>query len=233
MSKLSEYLARRKRLQELNAEGHDGYDWYEGQTKWPITRIIKVVFCAISILVWTVILLRLCSMSGGEFEKMILLDEKAAEIYPEKVSQVLRINSSTEAQEDGSVLVFYPVYLEETQNMQFTARINRNDKPSGGGELGYTFLLRVSSSAGTKYYPLSYYLKDNSFQYSFYRLCFDGVPFDEKSVYTFLMYCGEYNPETEGESHIVTDSDFHFTILNSETYCRKITPSKDVFEVLE
>jgi hypothetical protein len=236
MSKLSEYLARKKRLAEINAEGHDGYDWYEGQTKWPITRIIKVAFCTISAIVWVVILFRIFSMSNSEYEKMILLDEKAAAIYPERVSQVVSIYTSTEDQVDNSVLLFYPVYLEETQNMQFTARVNRKDLAPGDGQLGYTFVLRKASSMGVEYYPVSYHAKEKSFRYTFYRLCFDGVPFnmeDNDSVYTFLLFQGDYQPKmTGGDAYPATDAAFQFTILNSETYCLRTTPSKGVFETL-
>ncbi len=231
MHKFSIKLAAKK--SKYDEEGLDGYDWYEGQTKWPLTRIIKVVFCTISVLVWAVILFRIYSSSNGEFEKMILLNDRAAPIYYETHTPVVRINSSTENQEDNAALTYYPIYLPETENLQFTVRINRNHLPPGKGETGYTFILRAVSGEETTYYPLSYYEKEKTFQYTFFRLCFEGVKWDDKGVYTFLLFQGDYEALQGDQPYPVTDSKYHFVIKNSETYCRETTPKQDVFRLLK
>lgn len=229
MQKFSIKLAAKK--SKYDEEGLDGYDWYEGQTRWPMTRIIKVVFCTISVLVWILILFRIFSSSNAEFEKMILLNDRAAEIYLDTKEQVLRINSSTEDSESDSVLLYYPVYLPETENLQFTARINRNNLPPAEGETGYTFILRATFGEETRYYPLSYYEKDRRFQYTFFRLCFEGVEWQEDASYTFLLYSGIHEAKEGDTPYSVNDAKYHFVIKNSETYCREITPSKDTYQV--
>jgi len=237
-SLLKKFLARPKKKSRYEEEGLDGYDWYEGQPKWPLRRIANLIISCISIFVWAIILIRLITSANGEFEKMILLDEKAASIYPQEVAQVVRIHSMTDEDDDGSVLVYYPVYLEETGNLQFTARVNRRHHPRGEGEVGYRFLVRESGKDENKetenrYYELSYFTKKDQFGYTFFRLCFDGVEFDETKVYTVLMFAEDFVPETGDNPYPVSSSRFHFTLYNSETYVAKTTPKESIFEVLE
>lgn len=232
MHKFSMMLASRpKKKSRYDEEGIDGYDWYEGQTRWPITRIIKVVFCTISAIVWAIILFRIFSSGNAEFEKMILLDDRASLIYSGQQKQVVRIFSATEEQIDGSIMIYYPVYLPETDNLQFTARVNRKAFPPATGETGYTFVLRESGSEETRYYPLSYYKQEKRFQYTFFRLCFDGVELQEDRVYTFLAFSGDYVSQDESNPYPVTSSRFHFTLCNTDTYRKEITPNSDVFEL--
>ncbi len=222
---------RRAEIKRINEEGHDGYDWYEGQTKWPVTRIVEVSFAVISVLVWAIILFRIFTSGNAEYEKMILLNDKAAEIYPNQVSQVMRIHSSTEDQEDGSVLVYYPVYLEEVDNLQFTARVRRRAFPPGEGETGYTFVLRESGNEGTTFYPLSYYAMEKNISYTFFRLCFEGVEWKEDCVYTFLVFDGGYESADSEDPYPVTASRFRFTVYNTSTYTNQITPKKSIYQV--
>ncbi len=229
MHKFSIKLAAKK--SKYDEEGLDGYDWYPGQTRWPLTRIIKVIFCTISVLVWIVILFRIFSSSNGDFEKMILLNDRAAEVYLNTDESVIRINSSTEDSESNSVLLYYPVYLPETENLQFTVRINRNTLPPGKGETGYTFVLRATVGEESVYYPLSYYEKEKRFQYTFFRLCFEEVEWQEDAVYTFLAYDGIYEAKDGDPPFPVSDADYHFIVKNTQTYCREITPQKDLYQV--
>ncbi len=212
-------------------EGLDGYDWYEGQTKWPVTRIVEVSFGVISVIVWILILFRIFSSQNGDFEKMILLDERAAALYPEETSQVLRIFSSTDQEGDGSVLVYYPIYLSQTQNLQLTARINHRSLPGASVEPGYLFLIRESGSEGVQYHPLSYYAKEKKFQYTFYRLCFDNVSFQKDHVYTLLVFPGDYTALSGENPYPASQAHFSFVIYNFDTYSQEITPPKDVFQI--
>ena len=76
MRKFSLGLDARKKKYET--EGIDGYDWNEAQPKWPITRIMNTAFGIISVIVWILILTRIFASGNSEYEKMILLNEKAA-----------------------------------------------------------------------------------------------------------------------------------------------------------
>ena len=174
MNKISRYFAEKKRIREINAEGWDGYDWDENQPKWPLTRILKVVFNTLAVLIWAIILIRIFTSGNSKYEEMILLNGAASEIYPKQTTQIMQIHSATDSQEDGSVLIYYPTYLSECQNLQFTARVNTRSRPAGKGEVGYTFILRESEGDTVTNYTLSYYAVDQSFQYRFYRLCFEA-----------------------------------------------------------
>ncbi|MBE6712792.1 MAG: hypothetical protein E7580_04645 [Ruminococcaceae bacterium] len=221
----------KERKKKYVTEGIDGYDWDESQPKWPITRIMNTAFCIISIIVWVLILTRIFASGNSEYEKMILLNDKAAAVYPEKTQQVLRINSANKKDASGGVLVHYPVYLEEVENLQLTVRINHRTLKPGSGKLGYTFVIRESSGEEVRFYPLSYHSIEKQFQYRFYRLCFEGVKLDPEKVYTLLLYRGDVKP-TDG-AYPAEKADFRFTVLNSETYCNTVTPKKSVYEKLK
>ena len=118
MRKFSIGLDARKKKYET--EGIDGYDWNEAQPKWPITRIMNTAFGIISVIVWILILTRIFASGNSEYEKMILLNEKAAAVYPGECREVLRINSAIDEDAKGGVIVQYPVYLEKTENFQLT-----------------------------------------------------------------------------------------------------------------
>lgn len=226
MRKFSLSLAARKKGV---TEGVDGYDWNEAQPKWPITRIMNTAFGIISVIVWALILFRIFSSSGSEFEKMVLLNDAAREHYPE-TRQVLRINSQTDKDTGGEVIVSYPVYLEKARNLQLTARVNRRTFPPGAGE-GYTFVIRESGDGASRYFPLSYAKSEKKLWYTFYRLCFEGVELDREKIYTLLVYCGEVSPE--GGEYPVSEADFRFTVLDRDTYCNTVTCKRDVFKFHE
>ena len=220
--------ARRKKYE---TEGIDGYDWNEVQPKWPITRIMNTAFTIISVIVWGLILLRIFASGNAEYEKMILLNDRAAEIYPGQTQEVLRINSANNDEAAEGVLVQYPIYLEQAENFQLTARINRRTLKPGAGKLGYTFVLRESGGEESKFYTLSYYELEKQFQYRFYRVCFEGVKLDTTKVYTLLVYRGDFAPEN-GE-YPAEKADFRFTLLNSDTYCNTVTPKKSTFKTVK
>jgi hypothetical protein len=198
-----------------------------------LRRIVKVIFYSISLLVWVLILGRIFMGSNHSFEKeLILLNENAAQIYPHTVSQVTRINSSTEDQSDSRVQVRNPIYLSEAKNLQFTVRANRRTLPAGDGELGYCFVLRESGKEESVYYPLSYYAKEDQFNYSFYRVCFEGVSLKDDCIYTFLLFPeGQENADWNALS--AKDALFQFTIRNKDTYCNSFTPSASDFKTVE
>lgn len=233
MDKFLKWRAEKKRICEINAEGWDGYDWNENQPKWPLTRILKVIFYTIAALVWAIILFRIFTSGNNEYEKMILLNDRAAEIYPTQSTEVLRIHSATDKQEDGSVLIYYPVYLPETDNLQLTARVNTRTRPAGDGEVGYQFVLKETSEGETKYYPLSYYAVDKTFQYRFYRLCFEGVEWKENGTYTFFLFNEDYSPQTGEHPYPASKAEFNFVIRNSETYCNITSIDEDIIRILD
>lgn len=209
-------------------EGIDGYDWNEAQPKWPLSRVMNTVLVVGSVIVWVLILFRIFSSSNADFEKLILLNEKAAAIYPQKETEVLRIHPSASEDAEGSVILSYPIYLEEAKNLQFTARVNRRTLPPKGKNPGYTFVLREGGGDEVKFYPLSYYQSEKRFQYEFFRLCFEGIELDEKKVYTFLVYQGEVF--SEDGKYSAAKADFSFTVFNSDTYSNRITPKKSIFQ---
>ena len=219
-------LSQHSRKSHVNDEGIDGFDWNEAQPKWPAVRILNTTLGVLSIIVWIILLFRLFASGNAKFEKMILLDDNAQKSYPAE-EQVLRIHSNTDEEGKSGLVVYYPVYLEKAENFQLTAKINRRVLKPGKGDLGYTFILRESGGEETKFYPLSYENSQRKFNYTFFRLCFNGVKLDQKKVYTLLVYCGEKDAES-GE-YSAKDADFSFTLLNSDTYCNMITPDKDVF----
>ncbi len=211
----------------VNDEGIDGYDWDESQPRWPLTRIINVSFGIISVVVWVLILFRIFASSGSSFEEMILLNDKAAKFYPVESRQVLRIHSDTGEDAENGVVVSFPVYLEKADNFQLTARVNRRVFSPGKGKIGYTFVLRESGEEGSRYIPVSYSDSLKKFNYTFFRLCFEGVEFQEDFSYTLLMYQGEAIPE-KGE-YIPSEADFRFAVYTPDTYSKYITCKEDVF----
>jgi len=213
---------------KYETEGVDGFDWNEAQPKWPITRIMNTAFGIISVIVWLLILTRIFASGNSEYEKMILLNDKASAVYPAECREVLRINSAIDKDVDGGVIVQYPVYLEQVDNLQLTARVNRRTIKPGKGEMGYVFILRESSGEENVYHKVSYYNSEKQFQYTFFRLCFEGIELDTKKVYTLLVYSGGYVPE-DG-TYLPQDALFRFTVLNSDTYCNTVTPKKSIFQ---
>ena len=226
MRKFSISLDAKKKKYET--EGIDGFDWNEAQPKWPITRIMNTVFGIISVIVWVLILSRIFASGNSEYEKMILLNDKAAAVYPYESQQVLRINSATDKDAKGGVIVQYPIYLEEVENLQLTARVNRRTIKPGMGKMGYTFVLRESSGEESRFYTPGYHSAKRQFNYTFYRLCFEGVKLDQTKVYTLLVYRGDFKP-ADG-TYPADQADFRFTVLNSDTYCNTITPKKSTFQ---
>lgn len=229
MNKFSKWRAEKKRIREINAEGWDGYDWNENQPKWPLTRILKVGFNTIAVIIWAIILLRIFTSGNNEYEKMILLNDSAAQIYPTQSAEVIRIHSATDEQEDGSVLIYYPVYLPEADNFQLTARVNTRTRPAGDGEIGYQFVLKETADGETKYYPLSYYAMEKTFQYRFYRLCFESVEWKENGTYTFLLFGEDFVPQTGEHPYSPSKAEFTFVVRNSDTYCNTTSPDEDIF----
>ena len=117
------------------------------------------------------------------------------------------------------------------QNLQFTARVRRSVLPPGKEAPGYVFLLRESGGEeGDLYHTLSYYDQDKGLFYTFFRLCFEGVEFHEDHVYTFLVFSQDYTALDSAEPYPVSDSLFHFTISNSDTYHNMTTPKKSVYK---
>ncbi|MBR2634596.1 MAG: hypothetical protein IKD31_03340 [Clostridia bacterium] len=222
------FTKRKRKPSPYDEEGLDGFDWYEGQTRWPLHRILETAFGIISAIVFAVIFFRIFSSGNSEFEEMILLNERAAAVYTPGESQVVRIHPNTSDQEDDSAFLYYPVYLEETENLQFTARVRQSKIPKGKSEAGYTFVVRETSEGETRYYELSYFEDESRFGYTFYRLCFEGVEMDFGGVYTFLIFRDDYVPE-EGV-YEAGDAEFTFTLLNSETYYHSTVPKRDIFK---
>jgi len=215
-------------------EGLDGYDWYEGQPKWPLRRILKVVMYSLSALVWILILLRIFTSGNSLYEdKLILLNDRAAEIYPEKEQTVVRINSSTESEKEGDVFVYYPVYLPAAENLQCSIRVNRRELPPGEGEAGYRFILRESREGESEYHELSYFSSKKQFRYSFYRLAFENVTMEEGSVYTLMIFPEDHQAASSEEPFAATDALYHFTLCNSDTYCNETRPKESQFKTLE
>lgn len=215
-------------------EGLDGYDWYEGQPKWPLRRIVKVILYSVSALVWVLILWRLLSSSNAEYDKhLILLNDRASEIYPSQVSEVLRINSETEDKKQVSVVVLNPVYLKEAENLQFTARINGRTMPPGEGEFGYQFVLRESRDGENRYHPVSYYASESRSGYRYYRLCFEGIQLEGDVVYTFLVFPEDFAPETGEVAYPGGKAQFVFTIYHDETYCDSLKPREKDFKTVD
>ena len=226
MKKFSIGLNAKKKKYET--EGIDGFDWNEAQPKWPITRIMNTAFGIISVIVWVLILSRIFASGNSEYEKMILLNDKAASVYPYECQQVLRINSATDQEAKGGVIVQYPIYLEEVENLQLTARVNRRTIKPGMGKTGYTFVLRESGGEESRFYTPGYQSTKRQFNYTFYRLCFEGVKLDRTKVYTLFVYRGDFQP-TDG-AYPADKADFRFTVLNSDTYCHTIPPQKITFQ---
>ena len=226
MRKFSIGLDARKKKYET--EGIDGYDWNEAQPKWPITRIMNTAFGIISVIVWILILTRIFASGNSEYEKMILLNEKAAAVYPGECREVLRINSAIDEDAKGGVIVQYPVYLEKAENFQLTARVNRRTIKPGDGKTGYTFILRESGGEESRFYEVSYFNSKKQFQYTFFRICFEGVKLDRSKVYTLLVYSGKFSPD-DGV-YPADKAVFRFTVLNSDTYCNMVTPKRNVYE---
>lgn len=226
-------MGLKSKREDVNAEGIDGFDWDETQPKWPLTRILKLVLVSISVLVWVLILFRIFAAQDHRFEKMVLLDEEAQAQYSQ-TSEALRIYPETGSEETGEVAIFYPVYLEKTENLQFTARINRRTLPKGKSDLGYTFILRETLDNDTRYYFLSYSKKDSRFQYDFFRLAFEGIYLRENAVYTFLVFSDEYEADLFSDYNVSADQALYSFVLRSkDTYCKMISLSDATLETVK
>ena len=205
-------------------ESIDGYDWYEGQPKWRPMRIAGAVFCAISALVWGIILFRIFSAQDRSYENMILLNQRAAAIYPEQTAQVLRIVPATAGEPDPAVMIYTPTYLAEAENFQLTVRLRTKLFPAPSDTLpaGYRFVLRERGEE-TRDFPLSYFQLQKRFGYAFYRLAFETVSFSEEKEYVLLIYSAASDQ----------DPAFSSVLYDAASYAHTTTPQKSAFVLAE
>lgn len=209
-------------------EGLDGYEWYEGQPKWPLRRILGTVVAAISIFIYALLFFRFCTAFSGGFGEQILLAGNSRELYPAE-GVVRRFYPETGEDEDGTVQVQYVVALEDTDHFQFTLKIRKKAHTPAGENPGYRVILRRDRDGETSYHEMSFFRSVDSYGYRYIRCGFDGIEDAENSTLTLLVYPGDYR----GESFSAGDAVYTATLGGSGVYSTQVKMNEDRFTILE
>ena len=209
-------------------EGLDGYDWYEGQPKWPMRRILGVLVLSISIFMYVFLFFRFCTAFSGGFGEVILLTGESAAVYPEKCDSVRRFYPATREDEDGAVQVQYVVALEETDAFQLTLKVKKSAYPPAKEGAGYRVVLRWDKEGETRFVELADFVRQDNFGYRYLRCLFDGVP-DAADATLTLLVC----PATVTGDPALSDAFYTATVGGSGVTSAVVTPKPDVFSVKE
>ena len=212
----------KKKRSKWEEEGLDGYDWYEGQPRWPLRRIIGVIAIAISIFMYAFLFYRFFTAFSGGFGDLILLAGKSANVYPSENAVVRRFYPETKEDEDGSVQVQFTAALETTDCFQTSFKINKKTHPPAGDGPGYTVALRWDLDGETRILPLVYYEMRDHFQYRYFACVFENVPDAEHATLTLLV-C-----PAEGEASLST-AFYAATVGGESVYSVVIRPQEDRF----
>ncbi len=215
-------------MKKRDEEGIDGYDWYEGQPKWPLRRILGIVVLGISIFMYVFLFFRFCTAFSGGFGEIILLTGESAGIYPEKCATVRRFYPATKEDEDGTVQVQYVVALEETDGFQLTLKIKKSAHRPAGDGAGYRIVLRWDKEGETRFAELADYVRQDSGGYRYIRCLFDGVTDAENATLTVLVCPADVSGEPS-----LTDAFYSATVGGSSVYSVEVTPKREVFTVKE
>ncbi len=208
----------------IEEEGLDGYDYYEGQPKWPLRRVIKTILYGISAVVYAILLIRIATSCNSAYQNMILLNDKAAELYYYgNGGTVLRVDFATEENEEGSVIPQGAVYLADCENFQLTLKIRKKHLPPSSEGCGYDLELRGLFGEETKVFPVSYEIFEDRFGYRYVRAAFEGVELDSAEELVIRLY-------QKGDS---TQPLFSYQVYTGDTYCKKITPGKSEYQLLD
>lgn len=219
-------MEKKKKLSKWEEEGLDGYDWYEGQPKWPLRRIIGAVVIAISAFIYAFLIFRFITAFSGGFDDMILLSGKSAEVYPSENAVVRRFYPETSEEDDGRVQIQFVAALETTEAFQCTFKINKNSYPPAGDGVGYAIELRWDLDGQTRYLPLTEYKTRDHFQYRDIICFFENVPDAQRATLT-LVIC----PAADDASF--TNAFYTATVGGESVYSAVVRPKDDRFVTKE
>ncbi len=215
---------KRKKPSVWEEEGRDGYDWYEGQTKWPLRRILGIAVVAISAFIYLFLFYRFFTSFSGGFGDVILLTEKAAAVYPSETASVRRFYPTTAADDDGSVQIIFTAALEETDTFQCTLKINRNAHPPASSGIGWSVFLRWDRDGETRILSPAAFRKKDFFQYRHLICSFEDVPDAEHATLTLLL-C----PQGTVEEPSFSDAFYTATVGGDSVYSALVHLNDDRF----
>ena len=189
---------------------------YDPEKKWPASRILKYCFYGICFLVYALLMIRIIAACDAGMGKTILLNEKAAALYPG--GEVIRVDFPTDEIEEGSVFPQYAVYLKDAKIFQLTLKIRKSRFEPYTDGCGYRVELRGLFGEETETFPLSDYTVQDRFGYRYLRVSFDGVDMDAADELVIVVY------DSTGKAAL------SHQVYSPEIYCKSITPNEDEFE---
>ncbi|MBP5288304.1 MAG: hypothetical protein J6Z79_00340 [Clostridia bacterium] len=216
---------KKKKPGKWEEEGLDGYDWYEGQPKWPLRRIIGVAAVGISVFIYVFLFFRFCTAFSGGFGDTVYLTGKSTSVYPAQETSIRRFYPETRADDDGSVQLIFTAALEKTDSFQCTVKINRNARAPGKEDCGYKIALRWDRDGETHLIPLADFQMKDVFQYRHLACLFEDVPDAEKATLTFLI-CPADAKDISFETAFYTA-----TVGGESVYSAVVRPKSDRFVV--
>ncbi|MBQ3865978.1 MAG: hypothetical protein II776_03670 [Clostridia bacterium] len=205
-------------------EGLDGYDWYEGQPKWPLRRVVGTAVAAISVFIYVFLFFRFCTAFSGGVGEVIFLTGESARVYPSENAVVRRFYPATGEEDDGTVQVQYVVALEDTEDFQLTLKIRKKAHPPAGEEPGYRVVLRRDLDGETRFFEAADCRVKDSFGYRYLVPTFHGVSDAEHATLTILLLPGG----DDGEPTLSRAS-FSAVVGGSSVYSARVYPKDDAF----
>ena len=217
-------------MSKWDEEGLDGYDWYEGQPKWPLRRIIGVAAVAISVFIYLFLFFRFFTFFTGGWGDSILLNAESAAVYPSDSVRVLKFKPDTTEDDDATVVLENVVALEATDCFQCTLQINKNSHAPGAEDPGYLIALHWNKEGeGSRFIPLAAYRIKDHFQYRDLICLFEDVP-DADSATMTLLIC---SADTAFSKVSFSDAFFTATVGGKSVRPYVIYPKEKQFIAIE
>ena len=186
-----------------------------------VGRIINICLTVALFSFIIAFMFRMCQSSHKEFKEAYITDN-FKEAYT--ISQDVRTHAAgTEFSENGALYAYSFVYIPEAKYMQITVRynnrhideviksLNNNEKIiHGEGAKIYTsedinILYSLTDSKGKEYKP-SVLEKKEKFNYTYFKLEFTGVDFENTSLNINMMLENTEETELEGKKTLIYKS---------------------------
>lgn len=217
----------KKQVQE---EGLDGYDYYEGQPKWPLRRIVRVTFTVLAALVYLLLFLRWFQSCDADIGEKILLDAASSRIYPAD-GKVIRFDFATPESGSGEVQYSFATALPDAEVFQVTVKIKERAFPPEGEGAGYRFSLVKSGEEENTFFPTAMQSEERM-GYRTFRLSFSGVRLSESDSLTLHTAPGSVS-EDKMRTAPRQNSRFSWVVVSPDTYSTPIRPAEKDFLIVK
>ncbi len=189
---------------------------YDPEKKSLASRIFKYSMYGVSLLVYVLLLIRIIAACDGGVASKIILNEKAAALYPG--GEVIRVDFPTDEITDGAAFPQNAVYLKDAKVFQLTLKIRTKLLPPSSEGCGYRVELKGLYGEEERVFPLSDHTVRDRFGYRYLRVSFNGVELEGADELVIRLVTAEGKTALSHQ------------VYTPEIYCKSITPDPDDFE---